>query len=538
MALVIAEHQANLSRLGEAWGQKICDALDASDRELIAHLKDLLNEVKAEYKINTKKSVDQLAYIRSRIEEIRVRAFVRAEKELREEAPTLIDNETKWSKRILSEITGEKASKFADLTPKRIDKVLENGIIQNRPWADWWTYTADADVQRIANVCNAGLVQGITTENIVRLIMGTREGNYEDGMLSTSRASARNLARTICSGIANQAKDEFYRANDDVVLAVEWLDTLDGRTCVHCAGLDRMRWKTDEPHPVPPLHPSCYDKETRVLTDKGLKYFADLDGSEQFFSFNPETEKIELVKAVKYIRCPVQDEELLHFSNDRFDLTVTKNHQMFLRDGNGYRFINAGKVETADKSLQIFGFDYAVPLRETEITPIRYTGDVFCVELERNYTLYVERHGKFCWCGNCRCVLLPVTDITDLGDETRPMANADFMAEAKRMYEAQYQKKKFDDLAYSTKKKWYYKAMKDFEARTGRPAYSQVKWRMSFRDYFLQMSEQQKRDWLGPEKYKLWKTGKYDIKDFIPPYPQKAMTVKQLKELDKASFGK
>ena len=82
MALVIAEHQANLSRLGEAWGQKICDALDASDRELIAHLKDLLNEVKAEYKINTKKSVDQLAYIRSRIEEIRVRAFVRAEKEL------------------------------------------------------------------------------------------------------------------------------------------------------------------------------------------------------------------------------------------------------------------------------------------------------------------------------------------------------------------------------------------------------------------------------------------------------------------------
>lgn len=392
LALVIAEHQANLSRLGEAWGQKICDALDSSDRELIAHLKDLLNEVKAEYKINTKKSVDQLAYIRSRIEEIRVRAFVRAEKELREEAPTLIDNETKWSKRILAEITGEKASKFADLTPKRIDKVLENGIIQNRPWADWWTYTADADVQRIANVCNSGLVQGITTENIVRLIMGTREGNYEDGMLSTSRASARNLARTICSGIANQAKDEFYRANDDVVIAVEWLDTLDGRTCVHCAGLDRMRWKTDEPHPVPPLHPSC------------------------------------------------------------------------------------------------------------------------------------------------RCVLLPVTELTDLGDETRPMANADFMAEAKRMYEAQYPKKKFDDLAYSTKKKWYYKAMKDWEDRTGQQAYSQVKGRMSFRDYFLQMSEQQKRDWLGPEKYKLWQTGKYDIKDFIPPYPQKAMTVKQLKELDKASF--
>lgn len=182
LAQTIAEHQANLSRLSEAWGQRIADTLDASDRKLIAHLKDLLDEAKETYRINSSKSIEQMNYIRTRIEEIRVRAFVKAEKELRAEAPDLIDNETKWSKQLLSSLTGEKASKFADLTVKNIDKILKNGIIQNKPWADWWTYTANADVQRIANVVNAGLVQGMTIDQITRLIIGTKAGNYTDGV--------------------------------------------------------------------------------------------------------------------------------------------------------------------------------------------------------------------------------------------------------------------------------------------------------------------------------------------------------------------
>lgn len=182
LSQTIAEHQANLSRLSEAWGQRIAETLDASDRKLIAHLKDLLDEAKETYRINSSKSIEQMNYIRTRIEEIRVRAFVKAEKELRAEAPDLIDNETKWSKQLLSSLTGEKASKFADLTVKNIDKVLKNGIIQNKPWADWWTYTANADVQRIANVVNAGLVQGMTIDQITRLIIGTKAGNYTDGV--------------------------------------------------------------------------------------------------------------------------------------------------------------------------------------------------------------------------------------------------------------------------------------------------------------------------------------------------------------------
>lgn len=139
----------------------------------------------------------------------------------------------------------------------------------------------------------------------------------------------------------------------------------------------------------------------------------------------------------------------------------------------------------------------------------------------------------------CRCVLLPVTPASDFADEQRPMANADFMAEAKRNYSAKYPDKNFDDLATSTKKKYYYQAMHEYEARTGKPAYTQSDGAVSFREYFTEhMTEQQRKDWLGPERYKLWKKGGLKLDKFIPPYPQKRMTVEELKKLDKASFEK
>lgn len=727
LAKTIADHQANLTRLSEAWGQKIVDHLDDVDRKTIAQLKTLLEEVKANYKVNTARSLTQLEYIRKKIEKIRTKAFVAAEKELRKEAPDLIDNETKWSKKLLSELTGEKASAFADLTDGQAQKILKSSVLIDKPWDQWWTNTAYGDVMRIANVVNAGVVQGLTIDEMVQQIMGTKARNYTDGVLSTNRAHARNLARTLCGGISNQAKDQFYRDNDDVVIGVEWLDTLDGRTCVSCASLSRKRWKPHDPHPVPPRHPSCYDSETRVMTDQGLKYFRDLDGSELFFSFNPETEQLEFVPAVKHIRYSV-DEKLIHFKNDRFDLLVTKNHQMFgyrkakgciegykfydaenvpkwgyripcgakwegrkamltpqriawlrfmafwLADGsvtkrsenhyqikiaqynNGWmreelkdfpfalghqesclmfsdsrigrylmRFghaaekyipadiknsspeeirvfldafaktdgsIRKGKFwkgyqfedsvmyftssermrddlcelilksggrpsvitkKTKDKVQKFRNGEYTINsdgyvihhLRKTGAftksmtkTEVDYCGEVFCVELERNHTLYVERNGKFCWCGNCRCVLIPVTELDDMGEDMpRPAANADFMALAKEEYEQKYPGKKWEDLAYSTRKQKYYKAMKDFEKRTGKPAYRQVPGSMNFKEYFETMTEDQKRDWLGPGKYAEWKAGK-PIEAFIPPYPDKAYTVKELKAMDKDSFKK
>lgn len=454
----IAEHQGNLMRLGEAWGQHIVDALDAADRETIAKLQTMLEELK--YERNTAAGVNQLERIRKAIERIRVKAYAKAEKKLRKEAAELIQNEAKWARRILfafselnlvkslakpktqeqqwledyakehplpnvpelekthkkhkhkhpklkvkrlpkptkEQITKAYTVKNADitktLTETETKRIIDKGVQMNKRWDEWWTHTADVDVQRVADAVNQGVNNGQTVEEVTAIIRGTKNGNYEDGLLSKNRIDARRMARTITAGIANEAKDQFYRDNADVVLGVEWLDTLDGRACMSCASLSRMQWKVDEPHPIPPLHP------------------------------------------------------------------------------------------------------------------------------------------------NCRCVLLPVTALSALVDEARPAAKSDFMADAHRAYEKKHPGKKFADLAESTRKKYYYDAIHEYEARTGQPAFEMVGGRASFKDYFENiMTEQQRKDWLGPERYKLWKSGKYKFEDFVTPYPNRTVSVMQLKTADIASFA-
>ena len=104
LRLQIAEHQANLMRLGEAWGQHIVDALDEADRQTIAKLQSLLEKLKFER--NTAAGMKQLERIRKEIEKIRVKAYAQAEKKLRDEARALAKNESKWARRILFAFAG------------------------------------------------------------------------------------------------------------------------------------------------------------------------------------------------------------------------------------------------------------------------------------------------------------------------------------------------------------------------------------------------------------------------------------------------
>ena len=391
LAKQIADHQARLQVIGSNWGEEINNALDATEKRFLERLQKELKNF--DFVPNQKKTLEQLKKINEKLIKIRTQAWLEAQASVTYECKKLSENEVKWGKRVAKEMTGE--GKLKEPSETSLSRIVENSLSSGRTLQQWFLKIAFDDAARIETVVQQGFSSGLSIDEIVRQIIGTKANDYRDGIFNTTRNEANNIARTICNGIANSAKMAFYQANDDVISGVEILSTLDGRTCPVCASLDRKRYKMDETPPSLPLH-----------------------------------------------------------------------HQ-------------------------------------------------------------------------CRCVLLPVTPASDFADEQRPMANADFMAEAKRNYSAKYPDKNFDDLATSTKKKYYYQAMHEYEARTGRPAYTQSDGAVSFRDYFNEhMTEQQRKDWLGPERYKLWKKGNIPLDKFIPPYPQKRMTVEELKKLDKASFEK
>lgn len=127
---------------------------------------------------------------------------------------------------------------------------------------------------------------------------------------------------------------------------------------------------------------------------------------------------------------------------------------------------------------------------------------------------------------SCRCCVVPHIDlrtpdgkIVEVG--TRPAANADFDALAKESYNKTARekglKRRWDDLSPSTRLKYYYQAQKDYERRTGKPAYRQVAPSTTFRDYFKRQPAAFQRAWLGKNRYELYRTGAATFDDLTKP---------------------
>ncbi len=127
---------------------------------------------------------------------------------------------------------------------------------------------------------------------------------------------------------------------------------------------------------------------------------------------------------------------------------------------------------------------------------------------------------------SCRCCVVPHIDlrtpdgkIVEVG--TRPAANADFDALAKESYNKTARekglKRRWDDLSPSTRLKYYYQAQKDYERRTGKPAYRQVSPSTTFRDYFERQPAAFQRAWLGKNRYELYRNGAATFDDLTKP---------------------
>src|SRR5258708_22773033 len=76
-------------------------------------------------------------------------------------------------------------------------------------------------------------------------------------------------------------------------------------------------------------HVSCYDEKTRAYTKKGLKYYWELQDSDEVLSLQTNTHEIQWKKIEKVI---VQDYEgeMININSNRITMKITPNHRMLL----------------------------------------------------------------------------------------------------------------------------------------------------------------------------------------------------------------
>lgn len=123
----------------------------------------------------------------------------------------------------------------------------------------------NSQVDRVLSSITGGQAQGLTTDQIVRNIVGTRK---EPGILEATRQDAMRIARTSTNHIATQSRLEVFGQNDDILVGYRWISTLDRFTSPICRPRDQQVYlNTDKFKPVPPAHPNCRSAITPELRE-------------------------------------------------------------------------------------------------------------------------------------------------------------------------------------------------------------------------------------------------------------------------------
>src|SRR5262249_14938692 len=86
----------------------------------------------------------------------------------------------------------------------------------------------------IRTVLQRNVASGKGTDDVIKALKGTALANYRDGAFATGRTAAERLLRTLVNHATSVVANALFGGNDDNFDGVQWVATLDTRTCIEC----------------------------------------------------------------------------------------------------------------------------------------------------------------------------------------------------------------------------------------------------------------------------------------------------------------
>ena len=124
--------------------------------------------------------------------------------------------------------------------------------------------------KEIDKIVREGFLTGMTNDQIAKAIVGRGR---------KIQSQHRAIARTAVMSMAQQAHNQFWDANDDVIEGWVWDASMDYRVCPVCAPLDGERKAKRSDLPEAPIHPNCRCMVlpiTGIDTDTGGRSYVEL----------------------------------------------------------------------------------------------------------------------------------------------------------------------------------------------------------------------------------------------------------------------
>lgn len=270
-------HQVALRRYSNTTVRRIKRLLEEADRDLAATLRQRLARV-------MDSGPDTTARLEELLKEVRaMREAVMAQ--LRDEAKgELLDLsrlEADWEHAIMAASIPIEMN-LATAPLGRLNAVVTSRPFQGRFLREWFDNLQRTEQEGIKQALRLGITNGETLDQIVRRVIGTKAAQYTDGVVTTTRRNAEAIMRTAITHVSNAARGEVWDANGDIIYALRWTSTLDGRTSAVCRARDGdlVMMGDNRPPPGadllkpkdarPPAHINCRSVMVAVFSPEGI----------------------------------------------------------------------------------------------------------------------------------------------------------------------------------------------------------------------------------------------------------------------------
>lgn len=245
-------HSIDLQRYSNGVVQKMMALLNRADAEIESALYSALSRLPA-----GSFTVQRLNAVLKGFRDINGKAYENVDSSINSELVDLAEFESEYQADLFEHVIPFKMS----IT--KIDPEVVYAAAMARPFqitkdraVNLNDYIAGLEADRAAKVRDAiklGYVSGLTTEQIIRNIRGTKSAAYSDGLMEGSRHHVGGMVRTSISHTSNFTRRRFYDANKSILKGWVFVATLDGKTTPRCRDLDGEIFEIGK-GPVLPLH--------------------------------------------------------------------------------------------------------------------------------------------------------------------------------------------------------------------------------------------------------------------------------------------
>ncbi len=131
------------------------------------------------------------------------------------------------------------------LSTTTLNSIASDTLIEGSPTKQWWARKSTQFQDKFEDTVRMGMMQGQTTDQIVRSLVGTQANRFKDGALISQYRGAEAIVRSSIQTVANTARLDTYQNNSDIIKGIEWSATFDNMTSQICMSLDGLQWDMD-----------------------------------------------------------------------------------------------------------------------------------------------------------------------------------------------------------------------------------------------------------------------------------------------------